>query len=125
MGHTRMATQGSAGKNRNNHPFEGHSGSSSFALAHNGVLYNDRILRRELKLPATAIETDSYAAVQLLERQKALTPDSLDATSVEMPRRSHLSTEPTMPVSPARSLSSSFDRVRMSFTRLVRRWDSS
>ena len=77
MGHTRMTTQGSARRNRNNHPFAGRTADSRFALAHNGVLCNDRALRREKKLPGTSIETDSYVAVQLLERQGALTPDSL------------------------------------------------
>jgi len=72
MGHTRMTTQGNEKKNRNNHPFKGSCGSSSFALAHNGVLYNDWYLRRSLKLPETNIETDSYVAVQLLEQNKAL-----------------------------------------------------
>ena len=69
MGHTRMATQGSAHRNRNNHPFLGRAGGLSFALAHNGVLHNDRALRRRWKLPESSIETDSYVAVQLLERQ--------------------------------------------------------
>ena len=68
MGHTRMTTQGSALRNSNNHPFRGMAGNTSFALAHNGILYNDRTLRKEFKLPATKIETDSYAAVQLLEK---------------------------------------------------------
>ena len=68
MDHTRMTTQGSALRNSNNHPFRGMAGNTSFALAHNGILYNDRTLRKEFKLPATKIETDSYAAVQLLEK---------------------------------------------------------
>lgn len=72
MGHTRMATQGRAKRNENNHPFLGSIGTEHFALAHNGVLYNDYSLRREKRLPATRIETDSYIAVQLLEMQKAL-----------------------------------------------------
>lgn len=72
MGHTRLTTQGSETKNFNNHPFFGTAGTLRFALAHNGVLYNDKTLRRVLKLPKTNIETDSYIAVQLLERQKAL-----------------------------------------------------
>ncbi len=55
MGHSRMTTQGKA------------------------VLYNDRTLRREKKLPKTNIETDSYVAVQLIEQQGALTPASLKA----------------------------------------------
>ena len=38
LGHTRMATQGSAKKNYNNHPFFGHVKGESFALAHNGVI---------------------------------------------------------------------------------------
>lgn len=37
MGHTRMTTQGSEQKNRNNHPF----GGTTFALAHNGIIDND------------------------------------------------------------------------------------
>ena len=50
IGHTRFTTQGSEKRNCNNHPFEGHCGKESFALAHNGVLYNDRELRREQHL---------------------------------------------------------------------------
>ena len=41
MGHTRMTTQGNAQFNQNNHPFLGHVDGNSFALAHNGVLWND------------------------------------------------------------------------------------
>ncbi|MBQ8237113.1 MAG: class II glutamine amidotransferase [Oscillospiraceae bacterium] len=67
MGHTRMTTQGSERFNANNHPFPGKVGETNFALAHNGVLTNDKLLRRELNLPATRIETDSYIAVQILE----------------------------------------------------------
>ena len=70
MGHTRMTTQGSARRNQNNHPFAGKAGDSRFALAHNGVIFNDLELRRSNSLPTTAIETDSYIAVQLIERQK-------------------------------------------------------
>lgn len=77
MGHTRMATQGSARMSWNNHPFSGTAGGNSFALAHNGVLYNDKALRRDLALPGTKIETDSYIAVQLLEREDALDFSSL------------------------------------------------
>lgn len=79
MGHSRMTTQGKAKFNRNNHPFAGNVPGTRFALAHNGVLYNDHALRREKKLPQTSIETDSYVAVQLLEQQRALTPASLKA----------------------------------------------
>lgn len=77
MGHTRMTTQGSAKKNYNNHPFFGHAKRKSFALAHNGVLWNDRELRHTKHLPKTKIQTDSYVAVQLLEQQKSLDFDSL------------------------------------------------
>ena len=63
MGHTRMATQGNAGKNRNNHPFLGKAAGETFALAHNGILYNDKYLRRSNHLPKTKIETDSSIAV--------------------------------------------------------------
>ena len=75
MGHTRMTTQGNEKINRNNHPFT--SDVLDFALAHNGMLYNDRDLRRKLSLPQTPIETDSYIAVQLIEQQKALNFNSL------------------------------------------------
>lgn len=77
MGHTRMTTQGDARKNRNNHPFLGCVKGKRFALAHNGVLWNDRGLRHTKHLPKTKIQTDSYVAVQLLEQQKALDFDSL------------------------------------------------
>ncbi len=77
MGHTRLTTQGSEKHNYNNHPFPGRAGDTSFALAHNGVLYNDRALRRTHRLPGTRIETDSYIAVQLLEQKRALDFSSL------------------------------------------------
>ena len=68
MGHTRMTTQGSALRLENDHPFRGCAGGMQFALAHNGVLYNEKLLRKDQKLPDTSIETDSYVAVQLLEK---------------------------------------------------------
>lgn len=80
MGHTRMTTQGDQKFNYNNHPFRGHAGTG-FALAHNGVLYNDRSLRSELHLPETQIETDSYIAVQLIESQQEMSFDSLRYTA--------------------------------------------
>ena len=57
----------------------GHVDGSSFALAHNGVLWNDKELRMEENLPLTSVETDSYVAVQLLEKNKALDFDSLQS----------------------------------------------
>lgn len=72
MGHTRMATQGKATFNPNNHPFYGTCHGEPFALAHNGVLWNDKELRRSQHLPVTKIETDSYVAAQLLEQEQAL-----------------------------------------------------
>ena len=77
MGHTRMTTQGSAKKNFNNHPFLGHVKGESFALAHNGVVWNDLELRHAKHLPRTKVQTDSYIAVQLIERQNALNLSSL------------------------------------------------
>ena len=77
MGHTRMTTQGKASKNRNNHPFLGKAAGVTFALAHNGILYNDKYLRRSHALPQTRIETDSYIAVQLLQQKNALDFSSL------------------------------------------------
>lgn len=77
MGHTRLTTQGDGKRNYNNHPFQARAGKTAFALAHNGVLNNDRQLRRALQLPRTKIETDSFIAVQLLQQQRTLNFDSL------------------------------------------------
>ena len=77
MGHTRHATQGIAKNNFNNHPFIGRTDGSKFALAHNGVLMNDRELRLEFSLPETKIDTDSYIAVQLIEMCGKLDFESL------------------------------------------------
>lgn len=77
MGHTRMTTQGNAQFNQNNHPFLGRIDGSGSALAHNGVLWNDKELRLDENLPLMSVETDSYVAVQLLEQQKTLDFDSL------------------------------------------------
>ncbi len=77
MGHTRLATQGDGIRNYNNHPFQARAGKTAFALAHNGVLRNDRKLRQLLNLPKTNIETDSFVAVQLLQQKETLNFDSL------------------------------------------------
>ena len=77
IGHTRHTTQGSCKNNQNNHPFLGHCKNAEFSLAHNGVLLNDTDLKIKYNLPKTEIKTDSYVAVQLLERQNELTPDSI------------------------------------------------
>jgi glucosamine 6-phosphate synthetase-like amidotransferase/phosphosugar isomerase protein len=79
IGHTRMTTQGSERYNYNNHPFNGCCGREKFALAHNGVLYNDRELKRTYNLPQTEIETDSYVAVQLLEQAENIDFPSIKA----------------------------------------------
>lgn len=76
MGHTRLATQGDKESNFNNHPFFGKA-DKAFAFAHNGVLYNDTALRKSNNLPDTKIETDSYVAVQLIEKYGSLDFDSL------------------------------------------------
>ena len=81
IGHTRFTTQGSEKRNCNNHPFEGHCGTEAFALAHNGVLYNDKELCREQHLPPTPIETDSYIAVQLLEQGQQLDTEKIRRTA--------------------------------------------
>ena len=63
--------------NQNNHPFLGTAGDISWSLAHNGIIYNDKELRKEKQLPITSIETDSYVAVQLIESQHHLDFESL------------------------------------------------
>ena len=77
MGHTRMTTQGLATRNANNHPFPGKVADGQFALAHNGVLSNDDLLRSIHDLPNTKIETDSYVAVQLIEKRNSLDFDAI------------------------------------------------
>jgi len=77
MGHTRMTTQGDEAKNYNNHPFLGSVGNTDFAFAHNGIIYNDDTIIKSHKLPKTKIETDSYIGVQLIEKEKSLTFESL------------------------------------------------
>ncbi|MBS4881323.1 MAG: class II glutamine amidotransferase, partial [Firmicutes bacterium] len=84
MGHTRYATQGDAKKAYNAHPFQGQIGNKKFALAHNGVLLNDRLLQQAEDLPKTHIGTDSYVAVQLLEKQNALNFNSLRKVAEEV-----------------------------------------
>lgn len=81
MDHTRMTTQESEKFNSNNHPFFGKAGNLKFALAHNGVLYNGKWLRKKYCLPKFKIETDSYAAVQLLEQSGELSFSSLRHTA--------------------------------------------
>lgn len=77
LGHTRMTTQGDQKFNYNNHPFGGKAGKTKFALAHNGVIYNDAALRKELQLPEPTIETDSYIAVQIIEKYGKLNEENL------------------------------------------------
>lgn len=66
-GHNRAATHGLPAHNCNNHPFVGKVENTEICLCHNGVLLNSG-----LNLPKTNIETDSYAAVQLLEQKGTL-----------------------------------------------------
>ena len=77
MGHTRMTTQGAATRNSNNHPFPGRIRDGQFALAHNGVLSNDDVLRSIHDLPKSKVETDSYVAVQLIEKKNSLDFDAV------------------------------------------------
>lgn len=76
-GHTRHATQGDKKKNYNNHPFAGSCKNLRFALSHNGVLVNDADLKQQYHLPKTKVGTDSFAAVQLLEKRKQLDVESV------------------------------------------------
>ncbi len=77
IGHNRLTTQGNEKFNYNNHPFEGATDSHNFALAHNGIIYNDRELKHEKQLPDTNVETDSYVAVQLIEQQNIVDGNSI------------------------------------------------
>lgn len=84
LGHTRMATQGDKKFNCNNHPFPGKCQNTKFALAHNGVIYNDSELRKEHKIPQTKVKTDSYIAVQMLEKLGELNAENLAKVSEEI-----------------------------------------
>ncbi len=77
LGHTRMATQGDQKFNYNNHPFFGKVRNTKFALAHNGIIYNDDKLRKDLQISESYIETDSYVAVQMIEKSGELSEKSL------------------------------------------------
>ena len=77
MGHTRHATQGNKRNNYNNHPFVGKCKNVSFALAHNGILYNDMTLKRKYSLPPAKVQTDSYVAVQLLKHKNVINSKSI------------------------------------------------
>ena len=84
MGHTRMTTQGNSAFNPNNHPFPVVCGDTHFALAHNGVLLNDDVLKQRYHLPKTNIQTDSYVAVQLLEQEGRLDAETIGKTAARM-----------------------------------------
>lgn len=84
MGHTRMTTGGSPKRNANNHPFSGRTKDGTFALAHNGILYNDYELRLTHALPKSSIETDSYVMVQLIEQAGELSFATLSVISEEL-----------------------------------------
>lgn len=49
-------------------PFAGHTVNGDFALCHNGVLFNYDYVKNFEQLPPTKIQTDTYAAVQLIEK---------------------------------------------------------
>ena len=80
-GHTRMATHGDARNNYNNHPFVGHTAEGDFALCHNGVLFNYEQVQKQEQLLKTKIKTDSYTAVQLIEKYGKADFDTIGKTS--------------------------------------------
>ena len=84
MGHTRLTTQGSEKKVYNNHPFGYQAGSTTFALAHNGVLNNEDELRRKYGLQKTRVETDSFIAAQLLGRLRRVNFNTLQRMAEEV-----------------------------------------
>ena len=59
IGHTRHSTQGDKCKNYNNHPWSEMVKNCQFALAHNGVLFNDKELQKKYNFKSK-IETDSF-----------------------------------------------------------------
>ena len=71
MGHVRLATTGEPKLNFNNHPFI--SIRRNFSLAHNGVLHYPKEIKKLYDIKPNKIETDTYLAVQLLDRNQKLT----------------------------------------------------
>lgn len=84
IGHTRRTTKGSEKENYNNHPFLGYTPNKTFAFAHNGVLDNELELSKKYNFPYTEIETDSYAAVQVLEQLGEFSVDSIKKMAEEV-----------------------------------------
>ncbi len=84
MGHTRLTTQGLEKYNFNNHPFVGNCNNTKYALAHNGIIYNDEILRKKHKLKDTHIQTDTYITVQLIDKHKSLDFKSISKSIEEL-----------------------------------------
>ncbi len=76
IGHTRHSTQGDKSWNYNNHPWRGNVKNGQFALAHNGIITNDAELQSEYGFKSK-IQTDSFVAVQLLERANKIDFDSI------------------------------------------------
>lgn len=84
IGHTRFTTQGSEKFNWNNHPFKGRAKNKLFAMAHNGMIWNDVGLKESYALPSTKIETDSYVIVQLIEQMGKINMDNVKAMAEEL-----------------------------------------
>ena len=85
LGHTRATTQGTEQDNYNNHPFVAES--NKFALAHNGVIYNDKKIASKFDLPQTKIKTDTYRAVQLIDKlagENKITPQAIKEACGEL-----------------------------------------
>ena len=80
----RVFNQKSEKKNYNNHPFRGALPGGDFALAHNGVLHNETSLRLRFDLPQSAVETDSFVAVQLLQSYGEVTPKTIAAMAEQL-----------------------------------------
>jgi asparagine synthetase B (glutamine-hydrolysing) len=92
IGHCRRDLEGNWRDNRNNHPFLGQTGDGTrYALAHNGILSGLRALRARFGLEPSAIKTDSYGAVSLINASERLSLDSL-GTACESLRGSYLFT---------------------------------
>ena len=53
-------------------------------MAHNGMLWNDTWLKHSFDLPKTKIETDSYVAVQLIEKMGKLNARTLKSMAEEL-----------------------------------------
>jgi glucosamine 6-phosphate synthetase-like amidotransferase/phosphosugar isomerase protein len=76
IAHTRQATQGSPQDNRNNHPI--YSKENGWAVVHNGIIYNDKVLFSKYGLHRDA-DVDSEIILKLFEHKYSITKSAVES----------------------------------------------